>query len=287
MDKQVVRSAIGGVDAILGKAKRALREMEYVKFGGWDDLGSYENPEDAMVYHLDQLYDHLLVVIEAAEMPEARANLIAKWAEFKKLKRGLRHTKQFGGFDHLTSPIIEYLDHLVSALRMTVSSEITSEETWTLTRLETMLRNTSVIVHRDGRAPANELQLQKIMHNYLRASFSGFTNKPQVNGALKNFNPDCGLLSVGAAIEFKIIHEEKDAAVAFSGLVEDAGGYTGSKDWTRFFAVVYQAKPFVPDTEVQEDMKRIKSGKWKVILVNGPTRRKRKPAKALAKSEAD
>jgi hypothetical protein len=81
MDKQVVSNALGGVDAILSKAKRALREMIYEQFGGGDDLGSYESPVDAMAYHFDQLYDHLLIVLEAAEMPEARADLIGKWVD--------------------------------------------------------------------------------------------------------------------------------------------------------------------------------------------------------------
>jgi hypothetical protein len=55
MDKDLVKNAIGGIDAILSKAKRALRELIYEKFGGGDDLGGYESPSDAMVYHFDQL----------------------------------------------------------------------------------------------------------------------------------------------------------------------------------------------------------------------------------------
>jgi hypothetical protein len=153
MDKDVVKNAIGGIDAILSKAKRALREVIYERFGGGDDLGGYENPEDAMVWHLHELYDHLLVVLEAAETPEARADLVAKWAEFKKQKGGLRHTDQFGDFDHLISPVIEYLDHVVSALRMTVTDQMTSEEAWTLQRLEDLLEDGSALVHRRKKAP--------------------------------------------------------------------------------------------------------------------------------------
>jgi hypothetical protein len=77
MDKDVVKNAIGGIDNILSKATRALRELEYDRFGGSDDLGSYESPENAMVFHFHQLYDHLLIVLEAAEMPAARADLAA------------------------------------------------------------------------------------------------------------------------------------------------------------------------------------------------------------------
>ena len=204
MDKDVVRSAIGGIDAILSKAKRALREVIYEKFGGGDDLGSYESPIDAMVYHFHQLYDHLLLVLEAAELPEARTDLIAKWAEFKKLNGGLRHTDQFGDFDHLTSPVIEYLDHVVSALRMTVSNEISSEQVWQQTRLEEMLHDTDNLVHRRKKAPANEMDLQAIMHDYLKACFPSFVQNPQIGGSIKNFKPDCGIKDIGVAIEFKL-----------------------------------------------------------------------------------
>lgn len=280
MDKEVVKNALGGIDAILSKARRALREVIYEEFGGGDDLGSYESPRDAMVFHFDQIYDHLLVVLEAAEMPEARANLIAKWSSFKKLKGGLRHTNQFGNFDHLTSPVIEFLDHLVSALRMTVSNEITSEEAWTLTRLETMLKDTDVLVHRRGKVISDEMDLQEVMHDYLRACFRGFVHNPQIGGTIKNFKPDCGLKDIGAAIEFKIAHSKEDAVKAFSGVVEDTAGYKGSKDWTKFFAVFYQAEPFLPRADVESDLKRIGAASWKAILVNGKTTRKQKATRA-------
>lgn len=280
MDKDVVKNAIGGIDTILSKAKRALREMEFVKFGGWDNEGSYESPDDAMVWHFEQLYDHLLIVLEAAEMPEARAILIAKWAEFKKLSEGLRHTDQFGNFDHLNSPVIEYIDHLVSALRMTVSNEITSEEAWTLERLEEMLNDADTLIHRRKQAPSSEKEFQNFMHDYLRACFPYFETKPQIGGGIKNFKPDCGISNVGAAIEFKIAHSEEAAKVAFSGVVEDTAGYKGSKQWTRFYAVIYQAKPFLQKSHMKRDMKRIGAATWTPILLNGKMTPRKKPTKA-------
>ncbi len=279
MDKEVVKNAIGGIDNILSKAKRALREMEYVKFGGGDDLGSYESPDDAMVYHFDQLYDHLLVVLEAAEMPNARVNLVAKWEEFSKLDKGLRHTDQFGNFDHLTSPVMEYIDHLVSALRMTVSNQLTSEEAWTLTRLEAMLEDGSTLVHRRGKAPATEKEFQDIMQDYLHACFSDFDPSPKISGAIKNFKPDCGIKSVSAAIEFKLAHTEQEAITAFSGIVEDTAGYKGSREWTRFYAVIYQAHPFLPKSHMKSDMKRIGALTWTPVLLNGKTTRKNRMPK--------
>ncbi len=211
--------------------------------------------------------------------PRARADLIAKWAEFKKQKGGLRHTDQFGDFDHLTSPVIEYLDHVVSALSMTVSDHLTSEEGWTLSKPEAMLRDTNVLLRRQGIEPSDEPELQKVMHDYLRAAFPGdFTTKLQVNGAIKDFKPDCGIMSVGADVEFKMVNTEEAAKVAFSGVVEDTAGYKGSKDWTKFFAVIYQGEAFISESEIQKDMQRIKAGTWKAFLANDRTS-PRKPRK--------
>lgn len=288
MDKVVMSNAIGGIDAILVKAKRALREIIYERFGGGDDLGGYESPVDAMVYHFDQLYDHLLVVLEAAEMPEARVDLIAKWAEFKKQKGGLSHTDQFGDFDHLTSPVIEYLDNLVSALRMTVTDHLTTEEAWTLQRLEDLLEDGSALVHRRKKSPANEKQFQEIMEDYLRACFSDFDPNPKIPGTIKNFTPDCGIISVHAAIEFKLAHTEEEAKVAFSGVIEDTAGYKGSREWTRFYAVIYQKHPFLPKSHMKRDMKRVGALTWTPVLLNGKTksRAKKRAAKADAPKKA-
>jgi hypothetical protein len=48
------------------------------------------------------------------------------------------------------------------------------------------------------------------------------------------------------------------------------------RHWTRFYAVMYQAKPFILKSHLQSDMKRIKAATWKAILVNGDTKPKAK-----------
>ena len=69
------------------------------------------------------------------------------------------------------------------------------------------------------------------MHDYLRACFPDFRHNPKIGGSIKNFIFDCGIASVNAAIEFKIAHTEQQAIAAFTGVVEDVGGYKGSKEW--------------------------------------------------------
>jgi hypothetical protein len=154
---------------------------------------------------------------------------------------------------------------------MAVSETISSEEAWTLGRLEAMLRDTPGLVHRRQNPPAKEADLQKIMHDYLSACFPDFTHNPSIAGALKNFNPDCGIRTVGAAIEFKFVHTKKEIPVAFSGIAEDTAGYRGSKDWTRFYSVIYQAEPFMLESQLRSELKRIGAPNWEPIVVNGPT----------------
>jgi hypothetical protein len=272
-----VKNAVGTLDKLLSQARRALFQVESDIYGDTsydDDGGTYAYPSHAMEDHLRELHDVLLVVLEAAEMPEARASLIKAWRGFASAKLGLRHTDNNDEFANCNSPALTFLERLIRGLRITVSEEISSEDAWTLTRLEAMLRDTPGLVHGRGGQPADEADLQKIMHDYLRACFPDFRLNPPIGGTLKNFKPDCGIASIGAAIEFKIVHTKEQVTVAFSGVAEDTAGYKGSKDWTRFYAVVYQAQPFMLESHLRSDMKRIGAASWTPIVVNGPTRKK-------------
>jgi SnoaL-like protein len=61
-------------------------------------------------------------------------------------------------------------------------------------------------------------------------------------------------------------------------VAEDTAGYQGSKDWTRFYAVFYQAKPFLLESHLRHEMKRIDAAIWTGIVVNGPAKKKRRRA---------
>ena len=286
MNITVVRNAIGGLDKLLSEVRTALWQIEDEVFGSSGrryDGGMYEYPQDALEGLLVELHDLLLVVLEAAEMPETRASLVGAWGGFTSEKQGLRHTKNNGLYENCESPAMTFLQHVIHGLRMSVSDGISSEDAWTLSRLEAMLRDTPALVHRRGRRPADELELQEIMHDYVSACFADYRQDPKIGGALKAFKPDCGIASVGAAIEFKIVHNKDQMAVAFSGVAEDTAGYKGSKDWTRFYAVIYQAQPFILESHLRSDLKRIGAATWIPIVVNGPTKEKA-PKKATADS---
>jgi hypothetical protein len=290
MDSIVVKNAIGSLDKLLSKANEALWDIAREEFGVSaypGEGGGFEYPRRALKYFLEELHDILLVILEAAGMPESRASLVNRWGGFADGKK-LEHTNDDPESERSESPALNFLEHLIDGLRLTVSETISSEEAWTLTRLEAMLRDTPGLVHRRQNPPADEAELQKIMHDYLSACFSDFTYNPPIGGTLKNFKPDCGVRTVGAAIEFKIVHTKEEIAVAFSGIAEDTAGYRGSKDWTQFYSVIYQAEPFMLESHLRSDLKRIGAATWTPIVVNGPTERaKRRRRKASRNSKSD
>jgi hypothetical protein len=107
---------------------------------------------------LEELHDVLLVILEGAEMAETRASLVDAWRGFR--SEGLTRTNNNVDLQTCESPALTFLDHLIDGLRFTVSDTISSEEAWTLSRLEGMLRDTAALVHRREQPPARELDLQ-------------------------------------------------------------------------------------------------------------------------------
>ncbi|MGJ5076552.1 hypothetical protein [Bradyrhizobium oligotrophicum] len=281
MNSGVVKSAVGALEKILSKAKDALWGIEREVFGdpGYGNDGIYDYPRAAMAATVEQLYDTLLVVLEAAEMPDTRNSLVKAFHDFK--SKGLETTKDYEEYQTCESPALVYFENLIRGLRISIGEAVTSEEAWTLNRLESMLRDTAALVHRRGEPPANEIDLQKILHDYLSASFPDFRHNPPIGGTLKTFKPDCGIASVGAAIEFKFVRTKEEVAVAGSGIFEDTAGYKGSKDWTRFYSVIYQAEPFMLESHLASDLKRVGAATWKGFVVNGPTN----PSKSKRKTE--
>ena len=256
---------------MLTETQPAFNDFE-AKIFEYRQQHGYEDPEDAFVFQIEEIYDVLLVVLEAAGMPSAREHLVQCWDQFKSKPKGLHYVDCYPQFDTCISPPLKLLKRIITGLRITITNEITSEDAWKLSTLRSILEDTAGLLLKRGISPSNELELQGVMHDYLSACFPDFRLNPPIGGSIKNFLPDCGVSGLGAAIEFKIAHTMEQAITSFTGIVEDVGGYKGSKDWTRFYAVMYQAKPFIRKSQIQEDFKRIGAATWTAILINGDTK---------------
>lgn len=272
MNKDVVNNSIGMLEQLMFNAGDALRDCEHDLWGTRPHSEPfYEQPLFALERYLQELYDVLLVVLEAADMRDTRASLIKAWIAFNRKKDGLQHIVDDHQAQVCESPALTFMNRLIKGLRSSTGKPISEADAWTLRRLEHMLGDTAALVHRRNPSPKKELDVQKIMHDYLSAAFPEFTAKPQVSGTLKSFKPDCGIQAVGAAIEFKFVRRKKDVEVVTSGIIEDSAGYRGSKDWVRFYSVFYQLQPFMMKSHLVHDLDRVGASTWKAFVVNGST----------------
>lgn len=139
------------------------------------------------------------------------------------------------------------------------------------------MRKTATILHREQLVPTSEHDIQKVMHRALFACFTEYTDSVTIPGVLKNFKPDGGVRNLRAAIEFKFADSHSELAKGVGGIFEDGGGYKGSRDWTRFYSVIYQTKPFEAEERVRSEMIRGGLLTWKSILVTGDGGRKKRP----------
>jgi hypothetical protein len=220
----------------------------------------------------------LMVLLDAAEMSDTRLDLSEWWKRFAAKKDGLRTVIHDGEYQYSHSPALTYVERLIRTLEGCANEGPSGVQALEIRRLEWILERTAVLVHGRKDFPSTEPGLQKVMHDYLKAAFPDFVKKFQIPGGIKNFEPDCGIRDINAAIEFKFVRTQTAVATAISGVIEDIGGYRGSKDWTRFYSVFYQAHPFMTASEAAREITRAGGTAWTPYVVNGLTTKKR-PAK--------
>jgi hypothetical protein len=276
MNVTVVQNAVGEFLRKLGQARDALRQVEAGRYGPREEAERihYEYPEGQLAACLNDLQQRLMVLLDAADMPNTRASLDAAWSVFQEKPDGLSTVHHNDDFERSFSPALTYVERVLQTLLSCVDKGISSTEAIELERLEWILGRTGVLVHGRGESISDEHHLQRIMHDYLSAAFPDFVKNFAIPGGLKNFKPDCGIRGLSAAIEFKVVHTKPEVARAISGVIEDIGGYRGSKDWIRFYSVFYQAHPFMTEAEVRRELKRTGGNVWTPFVVNEPTNRK-------------
>lgn len=278
VDKNVIVEAMGELDRELGEGRDALRQVESDVFG-YDAIfqaGTFADPKAALGATLERLEGILEVVLEAAAMPETRLSLIKQWEKHQKGREGLQSLIKNHQDGYLISQPFETLSAIVEGLRISVSKGMTSEQAFGLNRLEFILGETAVVFQRRGDKPTGELDIQRVMFEYLRTCFPDFTDKVVINGSVKNFAPDCGIRSLKAAVEFKFIGSKTEVPVALSGIVEDTAGYRGSPALAHCYSLIYQVKPFVSERRFHDDVKRVGAVEWRTIVVTGDGQRGRK-----------
>ncbi len=97
MDSQLIRNALSELDRQLEEIHEAVRQIE----GTSNANASWEDPEGTLPHLLNRLYERLLVVLEAADLPETKSRLAHSWYALRKAG-GIGKTKLLPG-DYLES----------------------------------------------------------------------------------------------------------------------------------------------------------------------------------------
>ncbi|MDS4068468.1 MAG: hypothetical protein RKO24_02490 [Candidatus Competibacter sp.] len=276
MNSSAILSALMTLESELDDARRAKRQIEAEKTGEPTTYDFFEDSKAALTSVLNEIHDLLLVVLEAADLPQTRSCLIKKWRELQK-KGGIGTNYYDDQFGYLRCPSFEYIATLIKGLRLASGDAMNLQESYELAKLETLLKKTPALLHRRKIEPDGEMKLQEIMHDYLDACFTEYKHPVIIPGIVKDFKPDGGIRNLRTAIEFKYANSREEVARSLGGIFEDAGGYSGSHDWTRFYSLIYQTEAFESEDRVHSEMTRAGLVTWKAILVTGGgTRGRRK-----------
>lgn len=273
MDITPLKTALSDLERDLEKARdaryQAEREANGTARGGW------EEPLEMLPLFLNNVFETLLVVLEAADLDQTRRRLIHKWAAFEK-DGGIGKTRYDQQYDYLESKPFVYLDQLVKSVRILASEGLDTRDSYELAMLENILRKTPVLMRGRGVEPENEKQVREVMHDYLGAFFTEYKKEITITGVMKDFKPDAGVRNLKAGIEFKFAATQPEVTRAMGGIFEDVSGYAGSLDWTRFYTVIYQTEAFESEDRVKSELARAGTVMtWKALLVTGAGARKK------------
>jgi hypothetical protein len=266
MNRELISSALIEIEGVLEKAHDAKNQIQSEIEGG-DSTGGLELPREALEGYLEEAAVLLAITLDVAGVQGIQSQLSERWRQFS--KSGVGDTRYLSQVDYLESKPLTYLESVIKGVRLFLGNVAESFQAYELAKLDRLLRNSAVLVHQRGVDPKKEHEVQNIMLDYLDAFFPQFTRRVQIPGSIKNFKPDGGIVNLKAAIEFKFAADYSEVTKALSGIFEDVSGYSGSADWTRFYAVVYQTQPFVSEDRFHADFEKANAKNWTPILVNG------------------
>lgn len=226
---------------------------------------------------LPEAANRIAAYLEMCGMNETRAVFLTNWKDFEQNldKTEWNHTDES---DDLSSPALDFLEHHYWSFRDMLPDERKQpkkdDDNHALEKLLTnVLRSTATILRNYSIAPTCETHVKQTMTKHLETTFADYTTQLTIAKPMVSFKPDGGVRSLRSALEFKFCESESDVKTAIHGLTEDLAGYSESLDWTKFYTVVYQTKPFTNEPQIQAALSGSgKTDRWTFIVVTGETK---------------
>jgi hypothetical protein len=274
MNAAVIKNAIATLTTDVREAQEDLNVLERHEFSRRNDQEDESGDaewhdeqwtEQRFGWRIERLFHRLRLLLEAAELPNALADLKTAWAGWESVPS---KTTWLQEVDALQSDPLSYAQTVVETLASLSGSD--SENSVRLQAVEGHLRSLPHLVSSQKKAVTKEEDIQVVMDHYFGLFFpEDYVRKPGVPGLLKQFEADGGVRSLSCLIELKHLRTADDLKRCIEEIAADTAGYRGSKDWSQFLAVFYMDQPFVQEEKIQGDLRRMGATNWKVIAVHG------------------
>lgn len=277
--KEAIKGSIGEIERQLENARESLQTIEGALLYNQVSDEERHEAEEMLEYYIEHSYELVSLALEVADLDRTRTRLLEKLNEFRKKPNGLSDVDVIRG-EVIDSQPLSYLHTIVQGMKGAIGEGVSSAEAYGLSKLKMILENTAFLVQKRGKFPKSEKDVQDVMHEYLGAFFPDYSTGFSIAKGIKNFKPDGGVPSLRAAIEFKFANSEQEVKQELGGIYEDLAGYSGSRDWTQFYTVMYQTKHFVSEHAFHEAIFAGGRGNWTPIIKAASGARKPKKAKA-------
>jgi hypothetical protein len=161
----------------------------------------------------------------------------------------LKHRDEFE-IDHYGSGepysvFIAKINKFLSSFEFTELSEDQYDRITGLQYLETILKNTAVIISKNSLSPKSEADVYKAVKSTLSFVFvSSKSPKSNFIKTAKEYNPDILIPELYAAVEYKYAADEQKLKSTIEQIAADVKGYTGDNDYRVFYAVFYVIEDF-------------------------------------------
>jgi hypothetical protein len=218
---------------------------------------------------LEVLGRQLPVLLDLIGMNDTRQSFLSSWEVFAGDLSATEGTDD-GINQYLVSQPLELIDDILQVLGAG-SKGVLGGDPAGIQILEHVLRSTPRILRARNVVPEKESHVKQVLHEHMESTFSDYSSKVSLPKGLKSFVPDGAIPSLEVLIEIKFVDSRRKVGPIFSGIMEDLSGYGGSRDWTRFYSVVYQTEEFINEGRFDRSLRLSgNAGRWRPIVVSGP-----------------
>jgi len=228
----------------------------------------HEMTQQELEWRLHRSFIGLCLLIEHLGFADFLEEFKAGFGKFKGKLRDVDIAPYVGDFySEAHSYLRKYLFSISALLGADLAKQQLEEKKSTL---EGILFNTPKIIFDRGVEPKNEAEVRKCVFDLLIHIFPDTVRETPIIQNTKTYKPDIGIKSLSTAIEYKFADSVEEVKKAVGGLYEDMRGYSGSKDWTNFYAVIYMTDAFFTQQQIMSEFEHTSEDEnWKPLLVIG------------------